>query len=122
MGARENMGREMYRRRGRKLPGIRVLKGRKAGEIWAQRVYKVYMRIQGIQGIQGIYGYTGYTGYTGVYRVYRVYMGIHGYTGYTRYTGYTGYTTGNPGSVIVPHYHSTVPVKLQCLYGVKIPS
>ena len=27
--------------------------------------------------------------------------------------------TGNPGSVIVPQY---VPVKLQCLYGVKISS
>ena len=81
MGARENMGREMYRRRGRKLPGIRVLKGRKAGEIRVYRVYKVHMRIQGIQGIQGIYGYTGYTGYTGVYRVYRVYMGIQGIQG-----------------------------------------
>ena len=118
MGARENMGREMYRRRGRKLPGIRVLKGQKAGEIWVYRVYKVYMRIQGIQGIQGIYGYTGYTGYTEVYRVYRVYMGIQGIQGIQN----TGYTTGNPGSVIVPQYHSTVPVKLQCLYGVKIPS
>ena len=60
MGARENMGREMYRRRGRKLPGIRVLKGQKAGEIWVYRVYKVYMRIQ---GIQGIHAYTGYTRY-----------------------------------------------------------
>ena len=29
-------------------------------------------------------------------------------------------TTGNPGSVIVPQY--TDPVKLQCLYGVKISS
>ena len=27
-------------------------------------------------------------------------------------------TTGNPGSVIVPH--STIAVKLQCLYGVKM--
>ena len=33
VGARENMRREMYGMRGRKLPEIRVLKGKEAGEI-----------------------------------------------------------------------------------------
>ena len=33
VGARENTRREMYGRRGRKQPGIRVLKEQEAGEI-----------------------------------------------------------------------------------------
>ena len=33
VGARENMGREMYGRRGRKQPWIRVLKEQEAGKI-----------------------------------------------------------------------------------------
>ena len=33
-------------------------------------------------------------------------------------TSIANITTGNPGSVITPH--STIAVKLQCLYGVKM--
>ena len=51
------------------------------------------------------------------------------YTLYTMHTLYTLYTHVYPVYLVYPQvtqalswYHSTVPLKLQCLYGVKIPS